>query len=428
MKINKEYDVVVLGATGFTGQFVLEELMLNARGTGGEVRVCAAARDEERLDTTIKVARVRVKSDVDVHAEIVDVNDLDKLEALASKTKILLSCVGPYRKYGHQVALACVKGGADYLDISGEPEFLEAVQAKLNAEAKAKGVHMVGSCGFDSVPADVGTLMMYERFPGQLSHVEMIAGHEHVDGKEVPIHATTMECAVMGYANRKKLRTNRAIIMPKSLPLPPYKPPPRSMLWYDQKSYQWCVANLGSDKSVVMRSQYLLHSLRPQFKPIHFTAYFGLHSFKQAFKAIMFGMIMMVMCNLSSWTRSLLIKYPSIFSLGMFTFEGPERKELKEQSFCMTLTGKGWAQGSDTTSPPNLVRHLRVRGPDPAYFGTAIIAVQCALTMLRQKDALPSGGGVFTPAVAFANTDLVKNLLKRGVTFNFDDPDEHSQL
>ena len=73
-----------------------------------------------------------------------------------------------YRYYGEKVVSACIKGGASHVDISGEPQYLEAMQLKYNEEAAEKRLYIVGACGFDSVPADLGTLFLQEKFPGKL--------------------------------------------------------------------------------------------------------------------------------------------------------------------------------------------------------------------------------------------------------------------
>ncbi len=75
---------------------------------------------------------------------------------MASRARVVLNCVGPYRFFGEQVVRACLAGGAHHVDISGEPQFLESMQLKYGEEAESKGLYIIGSCGFDSIPSDVG--------------------------------------------------------------------------------------------------------------------------------------------------------------------------------------------------------------------------------------------------------------------------------
>jgi len=407
----RQYDVVVLGASGFTGQFVLEELLRERTGE----RVCAAGRSRERVTAAVTEAGKVLGVDVaGVAVEVVDVSDAAAMTALAAKTRLVINCVGPFREHGLAVARAVVAGGASLTDISGEPQYLEAVQAELGGveagtgAAAEAGAHVVSSCGFDSVPADLGLLFLQDHFPGTLHHCEMVAGH-HCPGDAV-IHATTLQCAVLGYAARDQLKSNRRKIMPERLDMPKERPPKRGALWHSSAADNWCVANIGADRSVVVRTQHLLSKLVSK-SPVHFAAYFGFHSFFEALKSVVFGIIFLLM-NTSNFGRNLLIKHPRVFSLGMFSWEGPRRENLVKNSFCMTLTGTGV-----DTDGKKVVKSAKVTGPDPGYIGTAIMIVQCALTMLHEKDKLPGAGGVLTPGAAFWKTSLLERLAKRGLTF-----------
>ena len=101
-----------------------------------------------------------------------DVEDPNSLSEMAKKSRVVVNCVGPYRFYGEAVVKACVDNGAHHVDISGEPQFLERMQLEYNAEAKEKKVYVVGACGFDSIPADMGTVFLEEKFDGEVNAVE----------------------------------------------------------------------------------------------------------------------------------------------------------------------------------------------------------------------------------------------------------------
>ncbi|XP_029442196.1 saccharopine dehydrogenase-like oxidoreductase, partial [Rhinatrema bivittatum] len=98
----------------------------------------------------------QLKSEIDII--ICDVGDPSSLDAMCKQTTAVLSCVGPYRFYGEPVVKACVENGTHCIDISGEPKYLEGMYFKYNSQAADKGVYIIGSCGFDSVPADLGVL------------------------------------------------------------------------------------------------------------------------------------------------------------------------------------------------------------------------------------------------------------------------------
>ncbi|VDM67672.1 unnamed protein product [Strongylus vulgaris] len=91
---------------------------------------------------------------------------------MASKTKVIINAVGPYRLYGEPVVKAAVENGANHVDISGEPAYLEKMQMIYGEKAKEKGVYIVGACGWDSIPCDLGVNFLKEKFEGDLNHVE----------------------------------------------------------------------------------------------------------------------------------------------------------------------------------------------------------------------------------------------------------------
>lgn len=91
---------------------------------------------------------------------------------MASKGRVVLNCVGPYRFYGEAVVKACVENGASHVDISGEPQFMERMQLEYNDAARESRVYVVQACGFDSIPADVGIVYLEDQFDGQVNSIE----------------------------------------------------------------------------------------------------------------------------------------------------------------------------------------------------------------------------------------------------------------
>jgi len=96
-----------------------------------------------------------------------DVSDVDSLRRMAQQCDVVINCVGPYRFYGENVVKACIAEGTHHVDVSGEPQFLEKMQLLYHKEAEAKGVYIVGACGFDSIPADMGTVFLQNNFKGK---------------------------------------------------------------------------------------------------------------------------------------------------------------------------------------------------------------------------------------------------------------------
>ncbi|CAM9601503.1 unnamed protein product, partial [Heterosigma akashiwo] len=146
-------------------------------------------------------------SEGDRPAEILvaDCADTPALEGLGGRARVLINATGPFRFWGEAVVAACVAAGCHYVDITGEPEFIERCRVFHHQRALESGVLVVNSCGFDSIPADLGAMFTAAQFPGGASAIEaFITGSE-----EIKAHITTLECAIHGFKNQKGLRDVR---------------------------------------------------------------------------------------------------------------------------------------------------------------------------------------------------------------------------
>jgi short subunit dehydrogenase-like uncharacterized protein len=155
---DRTYDVVLLGATGFTGGLTARYLARRLSGT--TTRWAIAGRNEDKLRSLAD----ELPGDGPA-IEVVDVTDLDGLTALAGKTKALASTVGPYAEHGLPVVEACVRAGTEYADITGEPAFVSDVRERFDAPAREAGIRLVSCCGFDSVPHDLGVAFTVAELP-----------------------------------------------------------------------------------------------------------------------------------------------------------------------------------------------------------------------------------------------------------------------
>ncbi|KAK4326995.1 hypothetical protein Pmani_002513 [Petrolisthes manimaculis] len=415
------YDLVVLGATGYTGQYVAEEVARIADTKRPDLKFALAGRNRDKLTKTLDTARENTGLKMaDVPLVVADVNDEESLLAMAKQARVVINCVGPYRFYGDRVVSACIRGGASHVDISGEPQYLERVQLEHSKAAEERGVYVVGACGFDSIPADLGTTFLQEIFPGDLNSVEAVVGMDDTSQGSAPINLTTLECAVLGLTHAGELKSVRSQLFTTPLPKPTYKATPRGKLFYCDEAKRWCVPNMASDRSVVSRSQRLNYELWGA-RPTQFNIYFGMQSLTSALAAIFLGLVLYFMTRFV-FTRRLLLKYPEVFTFGAFARGGPKRSSLTKLRFVVTLTGKGWSKKQPDPSfqhpnPPDTTRTIKVCGPDPGYFATATIITQAALTILDEADRMPGRGGVLPPAAAFLETSLRSRLIDNGITF-----------
>jgi short subunit dehydrogenase-like uncharacterized protein len=148
----RDLEVVVFGAGGVTGRHVAAHLAERAAETG--TRWAAAARNPEKAARALAAAGVG-RSDVIA----ADISDAESLRALAARTRVVLDLVGPYTLYGRPVIEACLEGGAHYVDLTGEIPFVRDVIDSFDADARQAGVKIVQVCGFEALPADLGTAL-----------------------------------------------------------------------------------------------------------------------------------------------------------------------------------------------------------------------------------------------------------------------------
>ncbi len=153
MNPKAEFDIIVYGATGFTGRLVAEYLA-QTYGVGGEIKWAMAGRSADKL--------AQVRDEIGAPAStpliIADAGDAASVKAMVDATKAVLTTVGPYQLYGSDLVAACAAAGTDYLDLSGEPTWMHAMIGAHEAAAKASGARIVFSCGFDSIPFELGVL------------------------------------------------------------------------------------------------------------------------------------------------------------------------------------------------------------------------------------------------------------------------------
>ncbi|XP_066532086.1 saccharopine dehydrogenase a, tandem duplicate 1 [Hoplias malabaricus] len=419
MSSERRYDLVVFGASGFTGRFVLEEAARCAAEAGRELRCAVAGRSKTRLENTLSEAakslgKPELKEEVDII--VADVNDPESLAAMCKQAVIVLNCVGPYRFYGEPVVKACVENGAHCVDISGEPQFLETMQLNYDAQAADKGVYVVGSCGFDSIPADMGVLYTRDQFKGTLTAVESFLTTS--TGPEGGcIHDGTWQSAVYGFANSSKLQSLRKKFGQKPLPVVGAKIKNRSALFYSDEIQQYTIPFMGADPSVVKRTQRFL-SEELHETPVQYRAYVGVGGVSSVIKLLFAGMMFWFLVKFS-FGRKLLVKFPEFFSFGYCSKEGPTQKQMEGSSFRFANFGEGYTEGQDPSEgKPNAKIRTLVQGPEAGYVATPIAMVQAAITILSEPESLPKKGGVYTPGAAFAKTTLIDRLNKHGIHFS----------
>ena len=152
-----QYDFVIYGSTGFTGKLVVE-YAISKYGNNDDISWAIAGRNKEKLEKIKDMFNLPSK----IGMMIVDSNDQASIDAMVNQTKCVLTTVGPYQLYGEKIITSCISSGTDYVDLCGEPGFMHKIISEYSEEAKQNGARIVFSCGFDSIPFDLGVLFVQE--------------------------------------------------------------------------------------------------------------------------------------------------------------------------------------------------------------------------------------------------------------------------
>ncbi len=155
-KADREFDIIVYGATGYTGRLVAEYLNDHYAGRKDAPKWAMAGRSQEKLEEV----RTLIGAPANTPLIVADASDPASLTAMCNRTRVVLTTVGPYLLYGDGLVDACVRSGTDYADLCGEPVWMREMIDAHSAKASATGARICFSSGFDSVPFDLGVLML----------------------------------------------------------------------------------------------------------------------------------------------------------------------------------------------------------------------------------------------------------------------------
>ncbi|KRT79281.1 hypothetical protein AMK59_6690 [Oryctes borbonicus] len=463
MSSENRLDIVIFGATGFTGKRTIPQLTKLLKSDNLSLTWGVAGRSEEKLKSALLEMQQKTGEDYSkIPVIIADIDDKESIEKMTAAARMIINTVGPYRFYGERVVEACVKSGTHHVDVSGEPQYMENMELKYHKAAKEKGIYLVSACGFDSIPADMGVIFMQKNFEGNLLKYHKAAKEKGIylvsacgfdsipadmgvifmqknfegtlnsvesymyttiKGGPYPgatIHYTTYESAVHGIANWGELREIRRKLYPEKLPTFEPKLHPKRSFFKNKFLERWCTIFPGTDRSVCLRTQRYMYEKHRQ-RPVQVHCYTAYANFFHLMVTLFFGAIFLLMSKLS-FTRKLLLAYPRIFTCGMISHEGPTEEKQEHTLFNFVLVGQGWSETQleptdQFPTPPEKIALAKVSGNNPGYGATCIMLAVSALMILTEKDKLPPGGGCYPPGAAFANTSMIEKLNKHGVKF-----------
>ncbi|KAH7352557.1 hypothetical protein KP509_19G051700 [Ceratopteris richardii] len=362
---------------------------------------------------------------------------------MCKRTKLVLNCVGPFRLYGEPVVSACVEAGTDYLDITGEPEFMERMELRYHEAAREKGCLIVSACGYDSIPAEIGLIHHLKHWIAPCLPNSVDCFLQIISSKKFVGNTGTWESAVLGVSSASDLRKLRAQSRKSrariTVPGAPAKKP--ALIHWNKHLSLWSVFLPSADSSVVRRTMSTAASGAPPsiaeeedpnlapvayarkliYMPVHFGVYSGLPNIFSVLCQMWMGLWVMCLA-MFAFGRKLLLRFPEFFSAGLFQKGGPNEEQVAAARFTMWFVGKGYSDSTMATASravqPDLQITTAVSGPEIGYITTPICLVQCALIVLSDRRSLPRGG-VYTPGTVFGTTDLQQRLEQNGISFDF---------
>ncbi|HEY1457927.1 MAG TPA: saccharopine dehydrogenase NADP-binding domain-containing protein [Solirubrobacteraceae bacterium] len=382
----RSYDLILFGASGFTGALTAEYLAGHAPPG---IRWALAGRDRaklERLREHLVKLNARA-SELDLLDA--DVEDPGSLDRLAASTRVLISTVGPYIRYGEPVVAACARAGTDYLDLTGEPEFVDLMYVRYDEAARLSGARIVHCCGFDSIPADLGVLFTVGHLPQGAAL--KLQGYVR---SSASFSAGTFHSAVEAFA--RPTQTARAARQRRQLEPGPVGRQVRSRISAPRREPTldgWAIALPTIDPQVVLRSARALERYGPDFTYEH-----NLLAPHLAQAAGLAGGVLglFTLAQLPPSRRWLLGR--------MNSGEGPSPQRRQRAWFEVSIVGEGGGRRVRT----------QVKGGDPGYEETAKMLAESALCLAF--DELPASAGQLTPAVAMGEP-LIERLRRAGITF-----------
>jgi short subunit dehydrogenase-like uncharacterized protein len=436
MNKTRAVDIAIFGATGFTGQLITLELarQLSRNHSSLPTRpptFAVVGRSRDRLNQL--VAQVRSETDYtpEIRVLIADAMDPSSLRTAAAAARVLISAAGPFSLLGAPVLEACLEEGTDYADITGEPFFMELAELNYHERAKLAGVLIVPSCGFDSVPADVGVSFARETMRAGGATATAVESYLSIRGGPAGLcgHYATLQSAVLGLSSVRELQATRAAFSSKfphlsRLPrfgssLPRYDGP-----FWSKAMRNWAMPFMGSDASVVRRTQRsLVDAGAEDALPVQYSALMTIKNSFWLFIFMLFGALLRFLVQWS-WGRSLVLSHPRFFTFGAFSHEGPNAAQLASTTFSMTFFASGTFGSVDEVrargpNPSNSRATVRISGPEPGYVATPLFLLAAAYELLERERCVAVKGGVLTPAAAFRgpNSRLQQRLELMGIKF-----------
>jgi short subunit dehydrogenase-like uncharacterized protein len=380
MSDDRAFDIVLFGATGFTGGLTADYLAAHAPAG---LRWAVAGRNADKLEA------VRRRLGVDVEVLVADATDPAALAEVARQARVVVTTIGPYLEHGGPLVAACAEAGTDYLDLTGEPEFVDQTYLAHHQTAVRTGARLVHACGFDSIPHDLGAYYTVQQLPsdepitlrGVVRAGGMFSGGTFHSALDQFARAKEMRKT---YAARRRAETRPEGRSSRSVRSKPHRDP---VLGY------WLLPLPTIDPIIVARSGAALAAYGPKFRYSHWA---GMKTLRYAVGGAAGVGLLTVAAQVTPLRDFLKSKVPQ--------GSGPDEARREKSWFTVDFVGEAGGQTVRT----------RVSGGDPGYTETAKMLSEAALCLAFDDN--PDTSGQVTPAQAMGDA-LLARLQKAGIRF-----------
>ncbi|MCX4766392.1 saccharopine dehydrogenase NADP-binding domain-containing protein [Streptomyces sp. NBC_01275] len=380
-RTDRPYDIVLFGATGFVGTLTAEYLAAHAPEG---LRWAIAGRDEEKL------RRLRERLGVaDLGLLRADVADPASLRALAEHARVVATTVGPYVRHGEELVAACADTGADYVDLTGEPEFVDLMYVRHDARARETGARLVHACGFDSAPHDLGVYFTVRQLPqgvpltvdGFVTADAAFSGGTFASALGQFARGRQMAAAARERGRHEPRLVGRRATAPVGAPR------------FAPEVGAWALPLPTIDPQIVRRSAKALERYGPDFRYRHYAA---VRRLPVAVGGVAAVGTLVAAAQLPPARRWL--------SERLKPGEGPSAQKRARSWFSLRFVGEGGGRRVYT----------EVAGGDPGYDETAKMFAEGALSLAC--DDLPPTAGQVTTVEAMGDA-LTERLIRAGIRF-----------
>ncbi|NHN54315.1 enoyl-ACP reductase [Calidifontibacter sp. DB0510] len=402
---SREFDIVLFGATGFVGALTAAHLAEHAPAT---VRIALAGRSESKLRQVL----ADLPGAPDWPVVIADSSDPASLRAMAERTRVVITTVGPYAKYGLPLVEACATTGTDYVDLTGEVLFHREAVDRFDAAAEASGARIVPSCGFDSVPSDLAVLFLADAAShagdGELTETTLYATIKGGASGGTVASAIGQADEMRGSKDKRRIVLDKFALSPDRGAEPSGEYRDGATAAYSDEIRSWTAPFVMASYNtrVVRRSNALLghrYGRGFRYRELMRTGD-GLKGRATAY-AVLGGLGAMMGAIAVPFLR------PVVDRVAPSPGEGPSAQARAKGYFRMDAR-------STTTSGARYQSVVAAQG-DPGYAATAVMLGEAGLALALQRDELPlpagRRGGLFTPATALGRP-YADRLVAQGFT------------